>query len=141
MTGGAYMHPDEGNTSWMNNPDLPCREHPISVFFPKGKNESRPAGAYQKAQAICAGCPVRQACLEYALRTNQADGVWGGRTPDQRRKQRGAYMKANRTCADCKQLIPNRGPNVQRCEPCAFTHKRQRQYEHARLQRLESPPR
>jgi WhiB family redox-sensing transcriptional regulator len=87
MTGPAHCHPDEGDTTWMNG-ELNCRDHGTDVFFPKGKDHSRPRGAYDKAVTICAGCPAQQPCLEYALRTNQTDGVWGGRTPDQRRLTR-----------------------------------------------------
>ena len=32
------------------------------------------------AKAFCAACPVREACLEFALSSRQADGVWGGLT-------------------------------------------------------------
>ena len=38
-----------------------------------------------KAKAICARCPVRDACLAYALDTGEAFGVWGGLTEDERR--------------------------------------------------------
>lgn len=30
------------------------------------------------ARAYCMQCPVREACLDFALNTNQSDGVWGG---------------------------------------------------------------
>lgn len=30
------------------------------------------------AKDICDGCPIRQACLDYALTTRQEGGVWGG---------------------------------------------------------------
>ena len=140
MTGGAYMHPDEGNTRWMDG-DVNCRDVDTTVFFPKGKDASRPRGVYDQAVAICANCPARQPCLEYALRCNETDGVWGGRTPEQRRRLRGRYMAANRTCMDCRTPMPNRGPQAKRCEACQTIKRRQQQYEHARLRRLESPPR
>ena len=38
-----------------------------------------------EAKAICAGCPVRDACLAYALDTGEAYGVWGGLSEDERR--------------------------------------------------------
>lgn len=30
------------------------------------------------AKAICAQCPVRRECLEYALRVSEPLGIWGG---------------------------------------------------------------
>jgi WhiB family redox-sensing transcriptional regulator len=35
--------------------------------------------AEQRALAICAGCPVKVACLDFAVRTGQQYGIWGGR--------------------------------------------------------------
>jgi WhiB family redox-sensing transcriptional regulator len=32
-----------------------------------------------RAKAICAGCPVREACFEVALARREPFGVWGGR--------------------------------------------------------------
>ena len=39
-------------------------------------------------------CPVRKDCLEFALRTNQDSGVWGGHTTTERRRMRVAIRKA-----------------------------------------------
>jgi WhiB family redox-sensing transcriptional regulator len=44
---------------------------PISASGPSQRQEGR-------AKAVCAGCGVRDECLRFALRTNQAHGVWGG---------------------------------------------------------------
>ncbi len=38
-----------------------------------------------QAKAVCAGCPVRQECLDYAVRWRINDGIWGGTTPRERR--------------------------------------------------------
>lgn len=38
--------------------------------------------------AYCTRCPVIADCLEHALATNELEGVWGGRTPRQRRRMR-----------------------------------------------------
>ena len=43
-------------------------------FFP----ETREAEA--DALAMCSLCPVRAACLAYAVQTGQMFGIWGGRT-------------------------------------------------------------
>jgi hypothetical protein len=39
---------------------------------------------------VCAGCPVRVQCAEYALAndTRQDEGIWGGHTEHQRRLER-----------------------------------------------------
>ena len=44
-----------------------------------------------EARRICAGCQVRQQCLDFALRTGETHGIWGGTTPEERiaaRRQR-----------------------------------------------------
>src|SRR5207244_3953217 len=35
------------------------------------------------AREVCASCPVRLACLAYALRTRPTEGVWAGFTADE----------------------------------------------------------
>jgi WhiB family redox-sensing transcriptional regulator len=37
------------------------------------------------AKALCARCPFRELCLEWALTTREPFGVWGGMTPEERR--------------------------------------------------------
>ncbi|MGH3585854.1 MAG: WhiB family transcriptional regulator [Pseudonocardia sp.] len=37
------------------------------------------------AKALCTLCPIQTACAEYAIRTGQPTGVWGGLTPKERR--------------------------------------------------------
>ncbi|MCU4185132.1 WhiB family transcriptional regulator [Acidiferrimicrobium sp. IK] len=54
-----------------------CRHVDTELFFPVGSNKAATDQA-NTAKAICAACPVRAACLEYALATNQTDGIWGG---------------------------------------------------------------
>ncbi|MFD1930473.1 MULTISPECIES: WhiB family transcriptional regulator [Nonomuraea] len=61
-----------------------CLDEDPETFFPISLHG---AGHTQleRAKAICHGCPVRQPCLDYAIATRQADGVWGGTGPDERR--------------------------------------------------------
>ena len=42
--------------------------------------------AAEDAKAICELCPVREACLEYAISAREKDGVWGGLTARERRR-------------------------------------------------------
>jgi WhiB family transcriptional regulator, redox-sensing transcriptional regulator len=39
----------------------------------------------EQAKAVCAVCPVRRECLQFALATRQAHGVWGGMSEHERR--------------------------------------------------------
>lgn len=38
------------------------------------------------AKSICEGCPVQFECLETALENNEKFGIWGGLSPNQRKK-------------------------------------------------------
>lgn len=40
----------------------------------------------RRAKSICAVCPVRRECLDFALKTQQAWGVWGGLTSAERER-------------------------------------------------------
>jgi WhiB family redox-sensing transcriptional regulator len=42
--------------------------------------------ATEAAIAICQTCPVPEECLQFALRTRQQHGVWGGHTQQQVRR-------------------------------------------------------
>lgn len=57
-----------------------CRERPPSLFFP-----SDGAGV-EVAQRVCADCPVKEPCLEYALANGIDHGVWGGASERERRR-------------------------------------------------------
>lgn len=67
--------------------DAACRGEDPELFFPVG-SAGPASGQIAEAKQICARCPVREACLEFALRTGQNYGIWGGLTEDERRKLR-----------------------------------------------------
>lgn len=58
-----------------------CRGVDPETFYPVSDED--PALA---AKEICAECPVREPCLEYALTVREKHGVWGGRTERERRR-------------------------------------------------------
>jgi WhiB family transcriptional regulator, redox-sensing transcriptional regulator len=64
-----------------------CLGQDPELFFPLGSTGSA-LDQVNRAKTVCAGCPVRHECLEYALVTNQDAGVWGGLTEDERRTLR-----------------------------------------------------
>lgn len=64
-----------------------CRGEPIEIFFPERGEVSKAAAA----KAVCARCPVREACLELAMRTQVGGveiGVFGGLSARERRRLR-----------------------------------------------------
>jgi WhiB family transcriptional regulator, redox-sensing transcriptional regulator len=66
--------------AWMRR--AACRGQETEAFFPpRGGDVSGP-------KAVCAACPVRQECLEYALDNRDKFGVWGGLTEMERREIR-----------------------------------------------------
>jgi len=60
-----------------------CRSYDPDLFFPVSSS-----GLFLEqvadAKAICMKCPVRSQCLEFALRTREAHGVWGGTSEQER---------------------------------------------------------
>ena len=68
------------------------------TFFPSGTTGD---AVYQirAAKAVCATCPVRSLCLEFALSSRQDFGVWGGLTEDERRSLRRSRQRAARRLA------------------------------------------
>ncbi len=58
--------------------DAACAGMGPALFFPDGEKTDIAAEDVRRAKAVCADCPVRAACLEFALATHQDYGVWGG---------------------------------------------------------------
>jgi WhiB family transcriptional regulator, redox-sensing transcriptional regulator len=74
-------HEKEANvldTTWMAQGE--CRDLPPETFFPTN------GAGVEIAKRVCAECPVREACLEYALFHNIEHGVWGGESERARRR-------------------------------------------------------
>ena len=71
-----------------------CQTAEPDLFFPisaVGLAENDVA----RARAVCQQCRVRAKCLDYALATRQADGIWGGLTETERQ-----LLSASRTDGD-----------------------------------------
>ena len=62
-----------------------CRDKDPDIFFPDGSASSAPIEAAM-AKAVCRNCPVMRRCLDWAIETGQADGIWGAMTVRERRK-------------------------------------------------------
>jgi WhiB family redox-sensing transcriptional regulator len=72
-----------------------CLDSDPELFFPIGP--SGPAlQQIAQAKAICARCPVRQECLQFAVATHQVHGVWGSTTEEERQQLRSCSPKSRR---------------------------------------------
>lgn len=120
-----------------------CASADPEVWFPRvGENDT-----VREAKRICSTCPVRQLCLELAIKNGERVGVWGGLTRNERR----AYVKADTTeraqiVADAiqgKRIATTEGPapadtsecgtiqgyrrhcraRTVACEPCLAAHR------------------
>lgn len=65
------------------------------------------------AKAVCATCPVRQECLDWAVTTVETHGIWGGMSPKERsglrRRQPAVHGTRSRYMS---------GTNPCRCDAC-----------------------
>jgi WhiB family transcriptional regulator, redox-sensing transcriptional regulator len=76
--GTVLLPPGDSGLRWQER--ALCAQTDPDAFFPgKGGSTSEP-------KKVCRACPVTAECLEYALRTDQRYGVWGGLSERQRRK-------------------------------------------------------
>jgi WhiB family redox-sensing transcriptional regulator len=68
--------------AWMTH--ALCAQVDSELFFPELGKSNR------EAKLICRRCDVRKECLEYAVKTRQPFGVWGGKSDRERRNLRRA---------------------------------------------------
>lgn len=71
---------DEGELSWQA--DALCAQTDPEAFFPEK------GGSTRDAKRVCSECPVREACLEYAMENDERFGIWGGLSERERRRLR-----------------------------------------------------
>jgi WhiB family redox-sensing transcriptional regulator len=71
-----------------------CRGADLNVFFPDRGQSA------EHARQICASCPVRELCLDYALRHGIVHGIWGGLTERDRRALRSRHVSTSRRKRD-----------------------------------------
>lgn len=63
-----------------------CKDYDTNLFYPEKDNQRKfPPKIYKSAKNICAKCPVQLECLEYALENGEILGVWGGKSPPERK--------------------------------------------------------
>lgn len=62
-----------------------CRNvDPLLFFHPQNERGASRSRRDQSAKRVCAPCPVRLECADYAIRAREPFGVWGGLSEDDR---------------------------------------------------------
>lgn len=91
----VILHPiftwDDGG--WRR--EAACRHADPDLFFPAGTTGAA-VGQVEAAKAFCESCPVQDACLRFALETNQEAGIWGGKEEHERRRLRRVWREKRR---------------------------------------------
>jgi WhiB family redox-sensing transcriptional regulator len=68
--------------------NLPCQSAPQLFFEQDARGDEEAlltAQRFAMAKKLCNDCPIRQACLSYAIENNEVHGVWGQTTPIERK--------------------------------------------------------
>jgi WhiB family transcriptional regulator, redox-sensing transcriptional regulator len=73
--------------SWQDR--AACRGMDVLLFFgPDDQADPEREIREAKAKAVCALCPVRTQCLDYALQNSIRHGIWGGLNEEERVRER-----------------------------------------------------
>jgi WhiB family transcriptional regulator, redox-sensing transcriptional regulator len=74
-----------------------CAGMDAQLFFaPDGERPQQREIREAKAKAVCALCPVRAQCLDYALRNSIRGGIWGGLNQEERSRERRRRAREHR---------------------------------------------
>jgi WhiB family transcriptional regulator, redox-sensing transcriptional regulator len=76
-----------------------CLSADPELFFPIAQGSAADR-QITTALRVCAGCAVRQQCLDFALATGEAHGIWGGTTADERirARRKNARRRERQSC-------------------------------------------
>lgn len=92
------------NMSWRS--EAKCKGYPTNLFFP-----DRVTGPDRRniaiAKEVCASCPVRLDCLQWAMDSRQAYGIWGGYTVRERRRLRAGTLSDSMLVASDRPTLPS----------------------------------
>jgi WhiB family redox-sensing transcriptional regulator len=88
--------------------DAACGEEDLELFYPEPGDST----AEQAAKQVCAGCPVREPCLEMALATGDQHAILGGTTPTERGR-----LRRQRQVAHARQQAAQRATTATGIDP------------------------
>lgn len=81
-----------------------CREKDTNLFFPVARTRGWMKQT-REAKQVCAPCPVREACLKWALETGQRSGVWGGLSAKERKSRYQVKESQSERCWEHQEWI------------------------------------
>jgi WhiB family transcriptional regulator, redox-sensing transcriptional regulator len=87
----ATLGMEEEDRDWML--EARCLDADPEAFFPEK------GGSTREAKRICAACPVREECLDYALTHDERFGIWGGLSERERRRAKRVLPRTGRLTA------------------------------------------
>ena len=76
----AEARPEAAVNTWRSEAN--CRNSDPDMFFPESKDRRYA----EEALAVCYGCEVKEDCLDHAIENDEKYGIWGGMTPEARKK-------------------------------------------------------
>ena len=82
-----------------------CADGEPEAWYPLSRRPRQQKRLY--AAEVCAGCPVRQMCLDYAMEAGEEYGVWGGVCEEDRRD-----MRAGKTVPPATVLAVHTDPDI-----------------------------
>jgi WhiB family redox-sensing transcriptional regulator len=85
--------------------DAACARTDPETFYPQGHSAQ---AMEQAAKRVCAGCFVREDCLDFALATDQHTGVWGGLSEVERRGRSRSRENSFVRCLEAQEFIEER---------------------------------
>ncbi len=91
MSISDHVDLEVGRAGWRE--EAACSGLDTTLFFPSTEDDQ---GQLSVARQVCAICPVREACLAYAIESRQTVGIWGGATTRERRRLRRRWLERAR---------------------------------------------
>jgi WhiB family transcriptional regulator, redox-sensing transcriptional regulator len=90
-----------------------CKGLDPDIWFPSDEGDPNPA------KKICALCPVKLECRDYALKNREQYGVWGGLSaPDRRRYWKRGVSLFERRCSRCGEIFETPRRRQMECDLC-----------------------
>lgn len=105
-----------------------CTADQLPLFFPEFGEQH----LIREAKRICADCPVRTECLDFAYRMEEPFGVYGGMSANERRRTR------LHPCKWCRRLYVKRAGVLFCSTPCQEAQTRLVKREYMARVRSES---